>query len=536
MSVPTPHYTATLVDLYLGDCIEVMAAMPEASVDAIVSDPPYGLEFMGKEWDRLGAGQINKPGIGDRETSWVSNRGWNEKRCRNCGHLNHGGSPCSCSMPDVRVDPSRWHSMQAWHEGWALAAFRVLKPGAHLLAFGGTRTHHRLMVALENAGFEIRDCLMWLYGSGFPKSLDVSKAIDKARDDRPDIEHVVRFLETARIKAGVSRKTVEDHFGTVNIGQAFFTITPGSAPRVPMWDQWLALKMLLHFGDEMDAEVWRLNGRKGQPSDEYASRPDANYPSAPGMRASWTAGRSWNGHASKGGHPVKLDADRWQGWGTALKPAWEPIILARKPLAEANVAANVLRYGTGGINVDGCRIETAENRARSPGRILGATFNLTNRIDLSASHPFGRWPANLVLDEEAARQLDAQSGESASAIRSPTGENIYGRNALNESRRLDTTHRGFSDTGGASRFFYTSKADKEDRDGATHPTVKPLDLMTWLIKLITPPQGLVLDPFAGSGSTIAAARDLGIRSIGIERESAYLDMAIYRLRQEVLGL
>jgi DNA modification methylase len=304
MSLPTPRYTATLVDLYLGECVEVMAELPAASVDAIVTDPPYGLGFMGKEWDRL-------------------------------------------------------------KDYWCLVALRVLKPGAHLLAFGGTRTHHRLMVALEDAGFEIRDCLMWLYGQGFPKS--------------------------------------------------------------------------------------RALGN---------------------------------------------------GWGTALKPAWEPIILARKPLAEANVAANVLTYGTGGINVDGGRIEGAPpqvtGRGWSGARGYGHDEPPIVEAQRTAS---GRWPANLLLDEEAARLLDAQSEENQ-----------------------------------ASRFFYTAKADREDRDGATHPTVKPLDLMAWLIKLITPPQGVVLDPFAGSGSTIAAARDLGIRSIGIERESAYLDMAIYRLRQEVLGL
>jgi DNA modification methylase len=402
MSGPMPRYTATLVDLYLGECVEVMAAMPEASVDAIVTDPPYGLEFMGKEWDRLVSRDPRSRGADG--VSWP---------------LGLESKIPSRTPRFYRMTSQDIADHYAWHLTWTCAALRVLKPGAHLLAFGGTRTHHRLMVALEDAGFEIRDCLMWLYGSGFPKSLDVSKAIDK--------------------------------------------------------------------------------------------------------ECAITA-------------PATDAARQWAGWGTALKPAWEPIILARKPLAEANVAANVLTYGTGGINVDGGRIEGAPpqvtGRGWSGARGYGHDEPPIVEAQRTAS---GRWPANLVLDEEAARQLDAQSGESASRA---SDYNWTPSNNNNPAHKVNNIKSGvyFADQGGASRFFYTAKADREDRDGATHPTVKPLDLMAWLIKLITPPQGVVLDPFAGSGATIAAARDLGIRSIGIERESAYLDMAIYRLRQEVLGL
>ena len=166
--------------IHTGDCVEVMRSMDESSVHAIVTDPPYGLEFMGKDWDSLGGNRTSKPGIGERTTPWVSNQGWNAFRCRSCGHLSHGGSQCKCDSPDFARADDRMQRMQEWHHAWAVEALRVLKPGGHLLAFGGTRTHHRLMCAIEDAGFEIRDCVMYLYGSGFPKSLDVSKAIDKA--------------------------------------------------------------------------------------------------------------------------------------------------------------------------------------------------------------------------------------------------------------------------------------------------------------------------------------------------------------------
>jgi DNA modification methylase len=171
-------------EILQGDCIEHMGEMEEASVDAVVCDPPYGLEFMGKEWDRLGGGErkSSKPGIGDRPTGWVSNRGWNTMRCRTCGHLGHGGSPCSCDKPDFAAADDRMQKMQGWHHAWATEALRVLRPGGHLLAFGGTRTYHRLACAIEDAGFEIRDSILnvngggdaaessgllaWIYGSG----------------------------------------------------------------------------------------------------------------------------------------------------------------------------------------------------------------------------------------------------------------------------------------------------------------------------------------------------------------------------------
>jgi len=391
--------TATL---YLGDCREVMASMGEASVDAIVCDPPYGLEFMGKGWD-------------------------------------HG-------VPGVPF----------WAE-----ALRVLKPGGHLLAFGGTRTHHRLTCAIEDAGFEVRDCLMWLYGSGFPKSLDVSKAIDKA--------------------AGAEREVVG------------------------------RIRKLDSFGPHV-AEV-------------YGGGPD---------------------HAGEMEitAPATEAAQTWDGWGTALKPAWEPIIMARKPLV-GTVAANVLEHGTGALNVDGCRVgteKTVTRHTRSDGESRSEWAGNTSTGE-TTEHA-GRWPANVLLDPEAAAMLDEQSGESAPKA---AREGMKGGNggALGAFAGSSSDAAGYwpSDPGGgASRFFYTAKTSSSERhgdDGANgqaikneHPTVKPVDLMAYLVKLVTPPEGTVLDPFMGSGSTGIAALRLGFEFLGIEREENYLKIAEARIRED----
>jgi site-specific DNA-methyltransferase (adenine-specific) len=337
--------------IHQGDCREVMASLPAASVDSIVTDPPYGLDFMGREWD-------------------------------------HG-------VPGVPF----------WTE-----ALRVLKPGGHMVAFGGTRTYHRLTCAIEDAGFEVRDCLMWLYGSGFPKSLDVSKAIDKTRRE-------------------------------------------------------------------------------------------------------------------------------WSGWGTALKPAWEPIILARKPLI-GNVATNVQEHGTGALNIDGCRVD-AESGGRPAilrrndksldGDVYGSGINGSKAIGLTAK---GRWPANLVLDEEAGAMLDEQTGELTSGARSKTviRGSEKARGIYNKGWDGDGTTAYPDDvpasSGGASRFFYCAKASKKDRgEGNTHPTVKPNALMRWLVRLVTPPGGIVLDPFMGSGSTGVAAKAEGFQFIGLELDPAYIEIA-----------
>jgi hypothetical protein len=362
------------ITVHHGDCLDVMAEMPDTSVDAIVTDPPYGLGFMGREWDDLPPG-----------------------------------------------------------EEWARECLRVLKPGGHLLAFGGSRTWHRLAVAVEDAGFEVRDSIAWLYGSGFPKSLDVSKAIDKA--------------------AGATREVVGQYVSPEG--------TTGRSNHV----------------DRIGTSTW------------IGGLPDITSPATPA-------------------------AQQWQGWGTALKPAFEPIVVARKPLV-GTVAANVLAHGTGALNIDATRVHTpgSEAKAYTVKRLKpGATLNKTggnwrpeddDAVTYEGQTTAGRWPTNVVLDGDAADELD------------------------------------HADSGGASRFFptfrYQAKAPTRERvkvDGVAHSTVKPLELIRWLVRLVTPPDGTVLDPFAGSGTTGEACLLEGLPCILIEREVDYLPLIHKRIARQ----
>lgn len=376
--------------ILLGDCLEVMPTLEADSVDAIVTDPPYGLSFMGKDWD-------------------------------------HG-------VPGAAF----------WAE-----ALRVAKPGAHLLAFGGTRTYHRLAVAVEDAGWEIRDCIAWIYGSGFPKSLDVSKAIDKAAGAEREVvgtKHVTRILDPETLK--------KDNY-TVGVSAA---------------------------GGEIPITA-----------------------------------------------PATDAAKRWAGWGTALKPAHEPIIMARKPF-RGTVAENVQAHGTGAINVDGCRvgaeavtINTWDDGAKSFGG--GAGHDYTSRTVT------GRFPANLIHDgsDEATAVFPTSNGGGRARILK-RGRRRGGGLGLNSKRPGEAPLRD-AGSGSAARFFYCAKASKADRGAANdHPTVKPSDLMRYLCRLVTPPGGLILDPFCGSGSTGKAARLDGFRFVGIERDPHYAEIA--RLRVE----
>ena len=396
--------------IHNGDCIETMKAMPPESVDAIVTDPPYGLGFMGKKWDGL--------------------------------------------PPSLE---------------WAEACYRVLKPGGHIAAFGGTRTWHRLAVAIEDAGFEMRDSLAWLYGSGFPKSHDIGKAIDKL--------------------AGAEREVVGEY-----------------------------------------ASPEGTTGWKGQTS-----------------RAVYGVSAHVDGEPRPITAPATPEAAQWDGWGTALKPAFEPIVLARKPLAEKTVARNVLAHGTGAINVDACRIGTEgggthcanrdgsgkcrghDNAGRSTS---GETFHGPNTSS-------GRWPANVLLDQHAAAWVDEQSGHQKDGVAVNRNKNpdiekphtIYGGGWMSGDGP-DITYGG---GGGASRFFYSAKAPKSERPnvgGVQHPTVKPLAIMRWLIRLVTPPGGVVLDPFAGSGTTIEAALIEGFDPVGIEMENDYLPLIQHRIDRQ----
>jgi DNA modification methylase len=374
--------------LILGDCMESLRKMPDNSVDSIVTDPPYGLAFMGKKWDY--------------------------------------------DVPSVEI----------WAE-----CLRVLKPGGHLLAFAGTRTQHRMAVRIEDAGFEIRDMIAWVYGSGFPKSLDVSKALDKAAGAERE---VVGIRESYRPKANATR----DPEG---------------------------------FQDRSDGAVTL---------------------------------------------PATDAAKQWEGWGTALKPALETVTMARKPLM-GTVAANVLAHGTGALNIDGCRVGAedgyTENAVTQGINTARTSYEHRRERRTFAPSSQGRWPANLIHD----------------GSEGPTDL-----------------------LGDAARFFYCAKASKRDRDegldemearlfgmsGAaaaaargehydngdggvnrttlrknTHPTVKPTDLMAYLCRLVTPPSGVVLDPFMGSGSTGKAAMREGFRFIGCELSPEYMTIARARI-------
>jgi len=394
------------IELYEGDCLEILRSLESDLVDSVITDPPYelwsgkrgGKGFMGKAWDGTGIA----------------------------------------------------FSVDLWRE-----VLRVLKPGGHLLSFGGTRTQHRMVCAIEDAGFEIRDCIQWIYGSGFPKSRDVSKAIDS--------------------EAGVEREVV-------GLG-----------------------KDISHI-DRGDSNI----------EEQVTYSTDSSF-SAKGLNVI-TA-------------PATPEAKQWDGWGTALKPANEPICVARKPLSEKTVAANVLKWGTGGINIDGNRVGTRKNNPQ----IMGdkKTSRCYGKIDVGGGKVYdkGRWPSNVILSEEAGAMLDEQSGvlTSGSGIKNP-------RNGAKSTFRVSVQDEGYystGDTGGASRFFYCAKASKSERgEENTHPTVKPLKLMEYLVRLVTPPDGLILDPFCGSGTTGVAAYKLNRNCTMIELEPKYCD--IIRKRMDVI--
>ena len=393
-----------------GDCLEVLRTMPDNSVDAVVTDPPYGLS--------------REPDIEEVLRHWLAGDDYKHR----------GGGFMGKEWDSFVPGPAVWREV-----------CRVVKPGGHILCFAGTRTVDLMGISLRLGGFEIRDCLQWLYGSGFPKSLDVSGAIDK--------------------KLGAERKTV-------------------------------GLKPYTNDGS--------------------------------------IRGNSYN----KGGYervqlpitaPATPEAQQWEGWGTALKPANEPIVLARKPLSEKTIAEIVMKWGTGGLNIEGCRIPTEDNLnggrySDNKGEITCNVYSpaINKRSKSDYKQPTGRFPANVILDEEAGRMLDEQ-------------------------------HKG------ASRFFYCAKVSKKERnmgledvepttvdDGRnkpidnpflrgktlrqnTHPTVKPVKLMEYLITLITPPNGIVLDPFLGSGTTALAALNLGRFFIGIELNEEYCEIARRRV-------
>lgn len=497
-NTPTAHYSNGHVTLYHGDCRDILAQLPDDSVDSIVTDPPYGIEFMGKQWDAFApevapstAARTGKKGIrndaGIHAHSVLSGAplpqfGGNRSRtftCTACGKRDQFRNPHACdSTPGARWEsivinehgaPGASIGFQQWCEQWARECLRVLKPGGHLLAFGGTRTYHRLACAIEDAGFDIRDSIHWVYGSGFPKSLNISKQIDK--------------------QAGAEREVV----GVFDVGPDM---------------------------------------RGG------------NYENAAGrMVADITA-------------PATDDAHTWAGWGTALKPAHEPIVLARKPPRDT-ITNNVLRYGTGALNIDATRVgNTVETWPTSRSFISGISGGYTNGVGKGITQPTGavpdgRWPANLIHDGSSevlehfprakggaypATRGDAIATNFASGQHTEGGARAMGDDG-NAGRFFNVTP--YTDLDGAS-FVYCPKAGTAERNAGlqhlddqranVHPTVKPLALMRHLIRLVTPPGGTVLEPFAGSGTTLAAATLEGFDAIGIELTADYLPIITGRIQ------
>jgi hypothetical protein len=505
---PTIYYTADGVTLWLGDSLDVLPLLDDESVDAIVTDPPYELGFMGRAWDASGIA----------------------------------------------------YSVPLWRE-----CLRVLRPGGHLAAFGGTRTYHRLALAIEDAGFEIRDSLHWLYGSGFPKGADIAKAIDKRRDDRADVLRVTARLAEHRDAAGWTNRQIDALWGFD--GMASHWTTQGKAASVPTPEQWARLREVLAFDDpDTDALVQQLNARKGLIGEAWGQREVIGERTTGRGTGQGSVAVIKDNEANRTvTAPASGAARRWAGWNTALKPAHEPIVLARKTTGILSTAANVLAHGTGALNIDGCRVG-ADERTYVPRLSDNANLNDDgwSRIGKTPNPVTvtGRWPSNVILthpplvDEHGnvtsdacadgcvpgcpVADLDAQSGTTRSRAGGRTTKALGMMNDdARQAKNLPRT--GHDDLGGASRFFpvfrYEAKASKRERprlpDGTTHPTVKPLALMQWLVRLITPPGGHILEPFAGSGTTLQAARLEGFTVTGIERERPHAELCRIRLEQPV---
>jgi site-specific DNA-methyltransferase (adenine-specific) len=396
----------SVVKVHTGDCFDVLPTLAAESVHACVTDPPYGLAFMGRDWDDF--------------------------------------------------DPKEY---QEFCEEWAREVKRVLKPGGHLLAFSGNRTHHRLFTGVEDAGFEIRDTITWHYGSGFPKASDISKTIDK--------------------RADAEREVVSETY-----------IAPDGKER---------------YGGRLDG-------------DEYGSNDYGEY----------------DGDATAQTAPATDAAKKWDGWKTGLKPATEFVVVARKPFDGATVDC-VLEHGTGALNIDECRVGSDERTNPPTSHNDNCYADAGNRSEETVE---GRYPANVIFDDRAAEQLDAKVGE-LDAGASPAGshaaadDSVYG-----EFNEQENKVRRETDSGGPSRYFYTSKASRSERtkNGSIqneHPTVKPVDLMDWLVTLVTAGGQTVLDPFTGSGTTGLACKQTGREFVGIEQNPEYADIARARIGLDV---
>jgi hypothetical protein len=502
-----------------GDCLEVMRGMDANSIDAIVTDPPYGLSFMGKDWD-------------------------------------HG-------IPGVPF----------WAE-----VIRVAKPGAHLLAFGGTRTFHRLACAIEDAGWEIRDCLGFLYGQGFPKSHNFGC---KCHDEKT--KHDLRPMRESDLSETVSTESAEGEVLLSGLSQS--GLSAEGREQLPASEIW-PRESSVEGRSDLFPQARQLQADKvcsvssGVPVDGPQGRVcdgaspdngDGNGKAAPAKRGRPSQKPRPAGQSARkpGTIPEQSGAQDsgvvcpkcgglldWRGWGTALKPAWEPIIMARKPL-DGTVAANVLKWGTGAINVDGCRVGTEQTTTVRNGDSGGnGAYGRDERV-FTRINPPGRWPANLLHDgsDEVLELFPQTTTWSGKRTKPGTGYVFNGHGDK------PVGHNGRDgDSGSAARFFYCAKASRKEREmgcegmpvepwvqwqtangtsgkpsslsegrhtayANRHPTVKPLALMRYLCRLVTPPNGTILDPFMGSGTTLIAAEQEGFQAIGIDVSEEYCEIA-----------
>lgn len=458
--------------IYCGDCLEVLKSLPDCCVDSIITDPPYGLEFMGKDWDAPWKSSGNPASAGFSAGGYTKSNGyinrqtpafgrvWRNKRCTKCGHIASGGSPCTCPAPEWMVEhgdvAAPMLAFQVWMNERFIECFRVLKPGGYVLAFGGSRTYHRLASAIEDAGFEIRDQIMWVYGSGFPKNLDVSKAIDKYY--------------------GVEREILGSRLSRQPTGNAYAQ------------DKWTK--------------------EHGKPREISITIPYTD------------------------------EAKKWDGWGTALKPAHEPIVVARKPLV-GTVVENVLKYNTGAINIDDSRVPIGEELDFSKIHNQSSDSAGMNGIGRSGfrsdhSQPTwnskGRWPANLIHDgSETVMDEFAKYGDV------PTPARFFYCAKTSKTDRnegLDDCAPTTTDDGRNTPIDNPYLRGKTLRNNH-HPTVKPTKLMRYLCRMVTPPHGVVLDIFMGSGSTGKAATLEGFQFIGIDLNEEYCEIARKRITMAI---
>ena len=505
-----------MTKLYNSDCLEQLKEIEENSVDTIITDPPYGLSFMGKKWDY--------------------------------------------DVPNIEI----------WKE-----CLRVLKPGGTALIFAGSRTQHRMACNVEDAGFILKDCIMWLYGSGFPKATDISKQLDKGHKREVIGDYV-------RPDGSNPRKNVEAKAIWNNADGNDQKITEPSTPEAKLWNGWKSHGLKPAYEPILVAQKpnegtyannalkWGVSGlnidgsRIGTDEDLGREQKEGPLPPKYGFNNNKMGNRYQPGNP-QGRFPANIVLDEEAGKmldeqsgieasrffytakASKLKPAYEPILVAQKP-NDGTYANNALVWGVSGLNIDGGRItyQSEDDKKKgtpaslSKNRFTGNSYNNGNKGHLEVMHnqsPQGRFPANIILDEEAGEMLDEQSGELSVAGNKKDSILIAKEDDLflgGMTRKIKVSSRKIGDKGGASRFFYCAKASKAERNAGgdnNHPTVKPLKLMEYLCTLTkTPTGGIVLDPFMGSGTTGVASVNTGRDFIGIERKVEYFKIAEARIR------